>query len=107
MLLDNEIDFSDVSNACKQQLEISLSIVPVFPWAHWAACQESESKHFGAQRIEGFVHDCSSNRIRLECLKHVLPEKPLKDTGKFVQAAFEVIQLGLRASAMPTQNIPS
>ena len=69
MSLDDDIDFSGVLNACKQQQERSLSTVSVFPWAHWAACQESESKHSGAQRIEGVVHDC---QCMLNQLLHTL-----------------------------------
>ena len=95
MSLNDDIDFSDVLNACKQQSEHNFSTVSVFPFACWAACQESESKHLGAPKNEGFVHYCSSNLIRQGCLKHVLLEKPLKDTGKIIQAAFEVIRPGL------------
>ena len=53
-------DFSDILNASKQQLEHSLSSVLVISWA---ACQESESEHFGSQSVKCFVQDCSSNRI--------------------------------------------
>ena len=108
MCLDNGKDSSDILNTSKQQLECSLSTVLV---TSWAACQESESEyfgawqvegfvheaeHFGAWQVEGFVHDSSLNQTgvfetRLGCLKHVLLEKPLSDTGEIIQAAFEVI----------------
>ena len=38
--LDYERDFSDVLDACKQQLELSLSTVSVMSWA---ACSDSNS----------------------------------------------------------------
>ena len=69
----------------KQQLESSLSTASVISWA---ACQESESEQLGARKIEGFVHNGSSNQIRLGCLKLMLPEKPLSDTGEIIQPAF-------------------
>ena len=60
VLLESGKDLSDILNARKQQLERSLSTVSVISWA---ACQESESDHLGSRRVEGFVHDGSSNRI--------------------------------------------
>ena len=81
--LEDDRDFSDVLNASKQQLESSLSIVSVISWA---AFQKSEPQHLSTQRIEGFVHYGSSNRIRLGCLKRVMPEKSLSGTGKIIQA---------------------
>ena len=59
----------------------------------WAASQISESQHLGAQRIEGFVHNCSLNRIQLGCLICVMQEKPLSSTGEIIQAAFETKEL--------------
>ena len=73
MRLDDDRDFSEVLNARKKQLERSLSTVSVISWA---ASQKSESQHLGARRIEGFVHDGSSNHIRLGCMKRVMPENP-------------------------------
>ena len=89
--LDDDRDFSDVLNAHKQQLQRSLSTVSVISWA---ASPKSESEYLGARRIEGFVHDGSSNRIRLGCLKRVMPEKPKSGTGEIIQAAFEAIHPG-------------
>ena len=43
--LDNGKDFSDILNACKQQLERSLSTVSVISWA-------SQSEYFGSRRVE-------------------------------------------------------
>ena len=82
--------FSDNWNARKQQLERSLSTISGISWA---ASQESESDNSGPRRFEGFVHEDSSNRIWLGCLKRVFPEKPLSDTGEIqvIQAAFEEI----------------
>ena len=89
--LDSDRDFSDVLNASKKQLERILSTVSVISWA---ASQKSESQHLGARRIEGFVHYCSSNQSRLDCLKRVMPKKPMSGTGEIIQAAFEAIHLG-------------
>ena len=89
--LDDGRGCSDFLNACKQQMERSLWTVSVISWA---ACQKSESEHLGARRVAGFVHDSSSNRIRLGCLKRVLPEKPFSDTGEIIKAAFEAIHPG-------------
>ena len=40
------------------------------------------------------MHYCSSNRVQLGCLKGVLPEKPLSNTGEIIQVAFEAIHQG-------------
>ena len=44
--LDNGGHFSEVLNACKQQLECCLSTVSVISWA---ACPDSGSEKLGAQ----------------------------------------------------------
>ena len=90
-IIVHDRDFSDVLNARKKQLVRSLSTVSVISWA---ASQKSESQHLGARRIEGFVHYCSSNQSRLNCLKRVMPKKPMSGTGEIIQAAFEAIHLG-------------
>ena len=67
--LDDERDFSDVLDARKEQLEsrCSLSTVAVISWA---ACPDSNcSENSGTQQYEGFLHDGSSNQIRMGTLK--------------------------------------
>ena len=78
--LEDDRDFSDILNARKQQLETLASISTV-SIISWAASQKSESQHLGARRIAGFVHDGSSNPIRLGCLKREMPEKPMRFCG--------------------------
>ena len=99
--LDNGGDFSEVLNARKQQLERSHSTVSVILWA---ACPDSGSENLGAQLYECFVHDGSSNQIRMGTLKRVLPEKVVSD-------AVEVIRLSLKrfipVVAITIPNIPS
>ena len=90
--LDNGGHFSEVLNACKQQLECCLSTVSVISWA---ACPDSGSENSGSQESqqhEGFVHDGSSNQIRMGLLKHVLPEKVLSDAIEIIQATFQEIR---------------
>ena len=74
--LDNGGDFSEVLNARKQQLERGLSTVSVISWA---ACSDSGSENSGVQQYEGFVHDGSSNQIRMGLFKRVLPQKVVRD----------------------------
>ena len=62
MTLNNGEDFSEVLNARKQQLERCLSTVSIISWP---ACPDSGSENLGAQQYEGFVHDGSSNQIRM------------------------------------------
>ena len=71
--LDNDGDFSDVLDARKQQLESKLSTVSLISWA---ACQDrNHSENSGTQQYEGFVHDGSSNQIRMGTLKRILPDE--------------------------------
>ena len=50
--LNDDIDFSDVLDTCKQQQEHNLSTVSVILWA---ACQDSScSENSGSQQCEGF-----------------------------------------------------
>ena len=71
--LDDGRDFSDVLDTSKQQLECSLSTVSVISWA---ACPDSNSsENSGTQQYEGFVHDGSSNQIRMGTLKRILPDE--------------------------------
>ena len=84
--------FSDVLNTRKQQLEHSLSTVSVISWA---ACPDSNSsENSGTQQYEGFVHDGSSNKIRMGTLKRVLPEKVVSEAVEIIQATFEEIHPG-------------
>ena len=90
--LDDGRDFSDVLDARKQQLERSLSTVSVISWA---ACPDSNrSENSGTQQYEGFVHDGSSNHIRMGTLKRVLPEKVVSEAVEIIQATFEEIHPG-------------
>ena len=96
--LDNGRDFSNVLNTSNPQLEHSLSNVSGISWG---ANRASESEHLGAHWVEGFVHYVSSNRTRLGCLKRVLPEKSLSDTGEIYKLP---LKLFIPAAAMPAQK---
>ena len=92
-------DFLKRSQAAAGAQPLTVSVIS------WAGYQESESEYLGARRVEGFVPYGSSNRIRLGCLKSVLPEQPLSDsTGEIMEAAFEAIHPP--AAAMTIQNNP-
>ena len=60
LCLEDDRDFSDVLNTCKQQLECSLSTVSVISWA---AYQDSCAENSGSQQYEGFLHYGSYNQI--------------------------------------------
>ena len=77
--------------AREQQLERGLSTVSVISWA---VCRDSGSENSGAQQYEGFVHDGSSNQIRMGLLKHVLPQKVVSDAIEIIQATFQEIHPG-------------
>ena len=105
--LDDDRDFSNVLDARKQQLESSLSTDSVISWA---ACQDSNSsENPGAQQYEGFVHDGSSNQIRIGTSKCVLPEKVVSDAVEIIQATtFEEIHPGpVTVVEITMPNIPS
>ena len=72
-------------------MERGLSTVSVISWA---ACPDSGSENSGAQQYEGFVHDGSSNQIRMGSLKRVLPEKVMSDAIEIIQATFEEVHPG-------------
>ena len=99
--LDNWGDFSEVLNARKQQLERGLSTVSVISWA---ACPDSGFENSGAQQYEGFVHDGSSNEIRMGSLKRVLPEKVVSDQLKSYKLTLKRF---IPVVAMTIPNIPS
>ena len=61
----------------------------------WAACPDSNrSENSCTQQYEGFVHDDSSNQIRMGTLKRVLPEKVVSEAVEIIQATFEEIHPG-------------
>ena len=45
-------------------------------------------------RLEGFVHDGSSNRIRQTSLQRLLPEGQMTGAGEVIQAIFEYVRPG-------------
>ena len=68
--LRHDRTFSDLLKAREQQLGSCLDSASVISWAR----SQTESETPGTLRVEGFVHDGSSNKIHLKSLEHLLPE---------------------------------
>jgi hypothetical protein len=82
--------FSDLLKAREQQLGKCIESASVISWA----CSQTQSEISGNMHFEGFVHDGSSNRIRLESLKRFLPEGTMTDAGGIIQTTFHAIRPG-------------
>ena len=59
----------------------------------WARSQ-TESEIPGTLRLEGFVHDGSSNKITLNSLKRLLPEGEMTDAGEIIKTLFDEVKPG-------------
>ena len=82
--------FSDFLKAREQELGSCIESASVISWA----CSQTQSEISGNLRLEGFVHDASSNRIRLTSLKRFLPEGRMTAAGQILQTIFEAIRPG-------------
>jgi len=82
--------FSDLLNARERDLDGCLASVSVISWA----CSPTEPETPGTMALEGFVHDGSSNQIRLTSLKRWLPEGKTTDAGIVIKTFFEEVNPG-------------
>jgi TolA-binding protein len=82
--------FSDLLKAREQELGRCIESATVISWA----CSATQSEISGTLRLEGFMHDGSSNRIRLKSLKRFLPEGRMTAAGQILQTKFDAIHPG-------------
>ena len=68
VLLLHDQTFSDLLKAREQELGSCIQSASVILWA----CSQTQSEIPGTLRLEGFVHDGSSDSIRLKSLKRLL-----------------------------------
>ena len=91
--------FSDLLNARERDLDGCLASVSVISWA----CSPTEPETPGTMALEGFVHDGSSNQIRLTSLKRWLPEGKTTDAGIVIKTFFRRL---IQAAAIITETVP-
>ena len=81
-------NFSDFLNTRKEELETCLASSASESVISWA-CSQSQSETSGTFRFDGFVHDGSSNQIRLTSLQRLLPEGKMTGAGEVIRTVFE------------------
>ena len=90
--LRHDRNFSDLLKAREheQQIGSCLDSASDISWAR----SQTESETPGTPRLEGFVHDGSSNKITLNSLKRLLPEEEMTDAGEIIKTLFEEVKPG-------------
>ena len=88
--LQDDQTFSDLLKAREQELGCCIQSASVISWA----CSQTQSEIPGTLRLDGFVHDGSSDSIRLKSLKRLLPEGRMTAAGQILQTMFEAIRPG-------------
>ena len=90
--LRHDRNFSDLLKAREQEQQIG-SCLDSASEISWARSQ-TEPEIPGTLRLEGFVHDGSSNKITLNSLKRLLPEEEMTDAGEIIKTLFEEVKPG-------------
>ena len=97
-------NFSDFLNTRKEELETCLASSASESVISWA-CSQSQSETSGTFRFDGFVHDGSSNQIRLTSLQRLLPEGKMTGAGEVIRTVFEEVHPGRGKNYMDCPKI--